>query len=637
MFEEQIEDLKARIRTFQLPPELRQKFEGFLSKMGASTRKTVAVSFSQNLGLEMIEVDNIAGRITKYATKPLNYDAINRRMESYTEFAKGLNELFEEFDISSSSNVILSLPNLLFGLMDVPKILHGDTVKNVILSEVEQSYIFKSNEPIVSWHNLSRGKKKRKDKPNNILYTAIQKDVIENILEACQVVGCRFLTIETSHLSTLRGLAFLGLIADQVKEDSVWQLLIVDANVFSIITMQGQIPIKYYEEPLALKSFEEDEIYKAIASSANEVLNNEKIKYKDVLILSQTDFINAEALKAELDVGSHPVDILNSNKYSQMALYPVGYDVPEDMAEQISLTSIGAAAFLFYNYPIYLNYIKETVEERENIDDQIGNIKINLGNIELNITRNTIRRLSVIFAAIMLVPLFLIYIIIGQLFLPNEQSKAENLAASIESINRQIKELTESGQQTHFDINTAAKKSVEKNKDLLFKYSLLGEVIPKDIWINHTEDYTDHFFVSGVSVSIQKIYEFYKNLKTVSNNQSLTLNKLEVSNESLESYITSFGKIPRTLYKFEIASGKDIEQSENVKHSFNITALDPKALSEEPVTNNKVTVSGEPPAKASAEPEQNSPPPAEGAPAPTEKIQESKLPANLKKIVDIGD
>ena len=110
--------------------------------------------------------------------------------------------------------------------------------------------------------------------------------------------------------------------------------------------------------------------------------------------------------------------------------------------------SMLSGVYLIINPP---TQIKETVEERENIDDQIGNIKVNLGNIELNITRSTIRRLAVIFASILLVPLFLVFIIVGQFVLPTEQDKANSLATNIESINKQIKELTEAGQQTHFD------------------------------------------------------------------------------------------------------------------------------------------------------------------------------------------
>ena len=634
MFDDFVEDIKNKIRFFQLPPELRQKFEEFLSKMGASTRKTVTVAFSQNLGLEMIEIDNLAGRITKYATRPLNYDAINRRMESYTEFAKALNELFEEFEISSNSNVILSLPNLLFGLMDVPQILHGDTVRNVILSEVEQSYIFKSNEPIVSWHNLTRGKRRSKDKPNSVLYTAIQKDVIENILEACSVVGCRFLTVETSHLSVLRGLSFLGLISDQVKENMTWQLVIIDSNAFSIITMQGQTPIRYYEEPLALKSFEEDEIYKSIAASVTENLTaDSKIKFTEVMLLSLTDYVNAEALKMEFEI-AQPIETLNSNKYSQEALYPTGFDVEPEMADQISLTSIGASAFLFHNFPIYLNYIKETVEERENIDDQIGNIKVNLGNIELNITRSTIRRLAIMIGSFTIIPLLLVFLIVGQIVLPKEQDKANLLATNIEAINKQIKELTEAGQQTHFDINTAAKKIVEVNKQLLFQYSVLGEIIPKSLWINHTENTPDKFLISGVSTSTRKVYEFYKNLKLVTKNDKLNLNKLEVTNESLQNYITDYGKLPKILYRFEIASGKDVAQEENIKQVFNFSALDPTALVEEPDNTGKVTVSAPPPPKAQGA--DAAPAPA-AAPAAEQTVKNPKLPANLKRIMDIGE
>ncbi len=575
MFEDLIDNIGNKFRSLQLPPEIRQNFEAFLSKMGASTRKTVAVSFSPNIGVEMLEIDNLANIITRYAVRPLAYDSANRRMESYTDFANCISELFEEFEISSNSNVILSLPNIHFGLMEIPPILHGDTIRNVILSEVEQSYLFRANEPLVTWYNLSKGKKE-KNRPNMVLYSAIQKDVIDGILEACQNVGCRFLTIETSHLSALRGLSFLGLITDQVKENLVWQLMIIEANVFSIITMQGNTPVSYFEEPLALKSFEEDEIYKSIAEAAidvinsDKIINNEKKQSTSLLIVSQTDLVSAEVLKNQLEA-NQPIDILECNKYSSQELYPTSYQVPPDMAEQISLTSIGAAAFLFYNYPISLNYIKETVEERQNIDDQIGNIKVNLGNIELNITRDTIRRLALIFASIFLLPLFVVQLVLGQVLLPKERQKSNELASKIEAVNNEINNLTQSGPQTTFDINQAAKKSVNQNKTLLFQYSTVGEIIPKNLWVTHTEEKDNDFLISGVAISTRTIYDFYKNIKTMLKDKNLILTKLEFTNENIDSYVTAMGKIPSTLYGFEISSSKDLTKSDAVKTTFNVT------------------------------------------------------------------
>lgn len=570
MFEGFFEDLQAKIRTFQVPPELRQNFEAFLSKLGASTRKTVAVSFSPNIGIEMIEVDNLSNVVTRYASRPLAYDSANRRMESYTDFANALTELFEEFEISANSNVILSLPNISFGLMEIPPILHGDTVRNVLLSEIEQSYMFRSNEPLVTWHNLSRGKKD-KNKPNKVLYSAIQKEVIDEILAACQNVGCRFLTIETSHLSALRGLSFLGMITDQVKENAIWQLMIIEANVFSIITLQGNIPIAYFEEPLALKSFEEDEIYKSIAASALEIVNNEKTKSTNLLIVSQTDLVSAEVLRNEMET-QMPVDILECNKYSNQVLYPTSYQVSPDAAEQITLNAIGAAAFLFYNYPIYLNYIKETVEERENIDDQIGNIKVNLGNIELNITRDTIRRLAVILGGILLVPLFLVYLILGQFVLPKELDKSNALSANIDAVNKQIESLTQQGQQTSFDINTAAKQNVQINKSILFKYSTLGEIVPKNLWITHSEERDNDFLITGVAVSTHTIYDFYKNLKATmtATKHDVHLTKLEFTNENIDNYVSLIGSIPKTLYGFEISTSKEFQKGDIVRQMFNI-------------------------------------------------------------------
>ena len=627
MFENLTKTIKNK---FMFPNDVRQNMESLLSKMGASTKKTVAVSVSQNIGIEMLEIDNIAGVVTKYAIRELAYDSANRKIESYSRFAEQIKQIFDEFGISYNSNVVLSLPNIYFGLIEMPNILHGEAVRNVILSEVEQSYIFKSNEPLVSWHNLF-DPKKDKNKPNSIIYSAIQKEVIDGILDACQEIGCQFLTIENSLLSIMRGLSFLDYSKDYIKDDLPWQLLVVDATSFSVTTMVGATPINYFEEPLAMKAFEEGEIYKSIASAANDVLNNKSYGSVGLFIVSQTDFVSGEILRNEINT-SQPIEVIECNKYSSNILYPVAFDISGELAEQISLAAIGTAALSFYPYPISLNYIKENIEELQQIDDQIGNIKINIGNLELSITRDTIRKLALICAGVMLVPLALVYLLIGQLILPKEEEKSNQLAKSIESVNQEIQGLTQTGQNTQFDIKTAAKKSVNQNKTLLLRYSVIGEVLPKNLWVTHIEEKNSDLYISGVSTSTHVIYEFYANLKKVLNNQTLILSKLQFSNESLDKYIANSGKISDSMYIFEITSSKNVTKTNEVGRSFNLSTVEEKPV--EDSNSGRITTSGVLDIKANTT--QNNLPNNSENNSNSQSPSNDKLPPNLKKIENIG-
>ena len=45
-------------------------------------------------------------------------------------------------------------------------------------------------------------------------------------------------------------------------------LMIIMQNSYAILSMVGKRPVDYFEEPLALKSFQDEEIYNAIKSQS---------------------------------------------------------------------------------------------------------------------------------------------------------------------------------------------------------------------------------------------------------------------------------------------------------------------------------------------------------------------------------
>ena len=73
--------------------------EEFLSQLGASTKITVGVSISPNIGIEMIQVDSATKTVVKYGNKPLEYNSTTREIADYDEFRVALDDLFEDNDI----------------------------------------------------------------------------------------------------------------------------------------------------------------------------------------------------------------------------------------------------------------------------------------------------------------------------------------------------------------------------------------------------------------------------------------------------------------------------------------------------------------------------------------------------------
>jgi len=271
--------------------------ESFLAKLGASTRITVGVAVSHIAGLEMIEVDRLTGTIKKYSCRPLDYDFSTREIASFSQFQTALEELFEELHIPKKSNILMSIPNVHFGMINLPLLLTDDAVTNAIISEVEQSYIFKRKEPVVSWSEVLSNI----DTENRTLvYTAVQKTVLEGIQAACSEIGCTLVGLENSYNSLLRTLYFTELAQDQMKDDITWNLMIIGQNSYSILSMSGKKIFDYYEEPLALKSFVDDEIYNAITTSAELTLSGLSANY--LYIVSETDLVSADVLYLKISV-----------------------------------------------------------------------------------------------------------------------------------------------------------------------------------------------------------------------------------------------------------------------------------------------------------------------------------------------
>ncbi|HNW26758.1 MAG TPA: hypothetical protein PKI94_08225, partial [Candidatus Gastranaerophilaceae bacterium] len=220
----------------------------FLSKLGASTKTTVGVSISPGIGLEMVEVDKNTKTVLKYGHKPLEYNHSNRDIEDYAAFQEALGGLFDELHIPRRSNIVITIPNINFGIINLPILLTDEAVNNAIISEVEQSYIFKRFEPAISWREIGSNIDTER---RTLAYTAIQKTAIEGFKAACKEVGCTLLAIETSLASIFKTLSFSDLAADEMKDNISWNLMVVGQNSYSVFGMFGKKIMEYYEEPLA--------------------------------------------------------------------------------------------------------------------------------------------------------------------------------------------------------------------------------------------------------------------------------------------------------------------------------------------------------------------------------------------------
>lgn len=525
--------------------------EDFLSKLGASTKITVGVSVSPGLGLEMIDLDRATGTISKYSNKPLEYNYSTREISDYNQFQNSLSELFEELHIPKKSNIVLSLPSVHFGLITLPLLLTDEAITNAIISEVEQSYIFKRQEPVVSWTEIYSNI----DTENRTLaYSAVQKGSLDGIIEACNEIGCTVVGVENSYSSLLRALDYAGLAKNQMKENSSWNLMVIGQNSYSIISMVDKKVMEYYEEPLALKSFVDDEIYNAITTSAQLTLAGLPANY--LYIVSETDLVSAEVLSLKLPTESS-VSFLECNKYSQNELLPVNLNILPKMALQISLEAIGAATNPFCDFPLKLNLIQQHEGGLAKLDGE-GYPLVNIGNVEVEITPDFIKKLTILLAGIIILPMFLISLWLGRFFIPKEQAKLGEINTKIQQTNAEIAKYSKNGGENTFDINDATEKVMAQNKTKLSYYSALGISTPNKLWVTYYgTNEAGKIDIKGKASNVESVYSFYKNMKQLVNNSDIRLYKLEIGSGSLDAMVESTSN-PNS-YDFEITNMSDSE------------------------------------------------------------------------------
>lgn len=526
--------------------------EDFLSKLGASTKITVGVSISPSVGLEMIEVDKATGTVSKYSNRPLEYNHSTREIADYEQFRVALEELFEELHIPKKSNIIISLPNVHFGMINLPLLLADEAITNAIISEVEQSYIFKRQEPVVSWHEVYSSVETEN---RTLVYNAMQQGALDQITEVCNDVGCTIIGIENAYASLLKALNFSNLAKDQMKEKTTWNLMIIGQNSYSIISMFDKKIMEYYEEPLALKSFVDDEIYNAITISAQLTLTSLPSNY--LFIVSETDLVSAEVLAMKINVES-PVQFLECNKFAQNEILPVNLNILPKNALQITLEAIGTAVYQFSDYPLRLNIIQEKAGNQGFLDEMWESPKVNIGNLEIELTPGFVKRVALIIGAIIIAPIILTLIILTRVVIPQEQAKLDGINAKVQQVTAEIAKYNSDDKNNTFDVKATTDKISAQNETKLAYYSAVGVSVPNKLWVTYyAMNDSGKIDIKGKASDVKSIYAFYKGIKQLVNNSDIKLYKLEISSGSLDDVVADISS--SKTYEFEITNMTDSE------------------------------------------------------------------------------
>lgn len=488
--------------------------DNFLAKFRPDNRMNVGVSVSPTSGLEVIVVDPVQGKVTKYAQRQLTYNTSNREVEDYAEFSQLLTDLFKELKISpKDTNVVLNLPSVCFGHISLPLTLDDESIVTAITAEVEQGYLFKKNAPIVSWQEV---KKNNTTESRYILYSAIQEGVVDAFRQIFEQIGANLIAIENSFSSLIKTLNFTNVTKEYAQSGDAWNILLVTQNSYAVFSLLEYNILEYYEDPLAIKSFNGDEVYIAISQAATSVLK--KYPTDKLLIISESDQVSAEILAIQL---KQPGDVtfLECNQFSSMPIMEVDLNVMPAYVKGLKPEAIGAAIYRAKDFPIKMNFLKTETVKESTLVNVLG----------LSLTVEQLYAYVVILALIIFGACFIASLSVGK-YKDGLDAQKSALESEKQELDVKLTELTKT--KNKIDIYAIAKGIDKRMVQKILYYNAIGADIPAKVWL--TSFYADDkggYGIEGQTTSVDDVYLFYRNIKSQVPESDLVLSTLSVDDK----------------------------------------------------------------------------------------------------------
>jgi Tfp pilus assembly protein PilN len=477
-----------------------------LSRMAQKPKKgsAVGIYISPFSSLEIVEYDLAFDDIKQYNKIPFEYDSILREV-NIENFESTLQSLLRSFSFPSQTPVVLSLPNILINKKILPSELEAEEVATALTSETEKNYIFKKSEPKVSWSVVSSD---RENQSNTLVFSALQKVMVEKLEDVFKRQGLKLVSIESSYSSFIRGLSVSGLVHDYIDNNLSWHVLIVKNNINAVISLKGSQVINITENPLALKSLELEDLYPTISESIKEKIQD--LPVESLVVVNYSSIIDSQKLIRNLGY-SCPFLEIDDNNFEGEALFE-SYVASE--LTSVSPETIGAACYKSAPVPFSFNFI-EFGETEVEVPDFLAS---------LGVMGNPVHLILLALIAVSLVFTLLVALI------------AIPVNAGLEERYRKLYleckkyEETSQPQQKEFNIYNVVEKGFTNNEKLITSYDAISAVIPEKVWISSVNIDDDlKTTITGRAYNVEDIVTYYQNLLNVAKFDNLKIKSIKVA------------------------------------------------------------------------------------------------------------
>lgn len=505
-----------------------------LEKLGFKKRTHVGISLSANNFIELVCIDKDSKSVVKYSSGNIKYNNAIREIIDFDEFSEVLEGLFEDAGLNPREcSVTLNLPNVHFGITSLDNVSETPFIVENLQSEIEDLYIFKRNEPIISYSILDSATGRDK---KNIVYSAIQTKVIVKLIEIFDNLEIDLVRIDSSYSSMLKAIQFCDRFNKYVQKEEKTAILLITPNSCCSFYLNGPALIDCVEEPLAVKSFSTEEVYSTISKIATNTIS--KNSPQSFLIISETDEVNSELLAQKIEFQGE-IDCINKSINSNeqfIDISGVGTDIDSNMISYMTIEAVGAAVADYDDYPLNINFLPP-----ERINENL----IEVGEYEVDLYR---------FIIVLLVTsiLLAIFVCLGVSLLFS--SKINNIEGENYSAEKEIdvfrRTISTNEKAQKKDVLPILTKILETNKTVYDVYSALSTDIPESIYIKKFVTNTaGGIGILGEAPTSESVQDFVKGLRE--KNSDLMLSKLSIN--SKEDPVPA--KLPNG-FTFEIKTSK---------------------------------------------------------------------------------
>ncbi len=485
-----------------------------LEKLGFKKKIHVGISLSANNFIELVCVDKKTKSVVRYASGNIKYNNAIREIIDYDEFTEVVEGLFEEAGLNPEEcSVTINLPNVHFGMTSLENTSETPFIIENLQGEIEDLYIFKRNEPAISYSILSSSAGRS---TQNIVYSAMQTKVIARLIEIFDAMQVDLVRIDNSYSSLLKAIQFCDRFNKYVQKEERTAILLVTPNSCCTFYMNGNNIVDCFEEPIAVKSFSTEEVYSTISKIASNTIS--KNNPRTLLIISETDEVNSELLASRLDFKGE-VDCINKSITTNeqfIEIGGVGAEVDANMISYMTIEAVGAAVADYDDYPLNINFLPA---------ERINPNLIEVGEYEVDLYRFIIVLLfgSILIALLLsLTVKFFMQSQIDNILNDNRKTQEE-----INIFQRRIKDNSAEGTKNVFPV---LKKLVDNNVAVYNVYSLLSVEIPDDVYIKkYVTNPEGGIGILGEAKTSELVDVFINGLRE--RNKDLMLSKLSINSK----------------------------------------------------------------------------------------------------------